>query len=155
MLTAAMASAQDYKTAIGIRGGSPTGITVKHFLNSNAAIEGILGLHYRGIEIVGLYEIHATAFQIVGLNWYYGGGAHVGSYNGYRYYNGYGPGRKASNPYYRDEYFVSVGVDGIIGLEYNIPAIPINISIDLIPTINLLGFRGIGFNGGLSARYRF
>jgi hypothetical protein len=41
LLAGLHAAAQDYHTGIGIRlGGLNTGITVKHFVNSQGAIEG-------------------------------------------------------------------------------------------------------------------
>ena len=38
--------AQNYKSAIGLRGGDPSGITFKTFLNSTNALELIAGTGY-------------------------------------------------------------------------------------------------------------
>lgn len=144
MAVAKLASAQEYKTAIGLRGGSPSGLTVKHFLHDNKALEGLLAFHYRGLEIAGLYEVYAPAFGVGGLYWYYGGGGHIGSYKG-----------SSNKRLDRMDTFIAVGADGIVGLEYVIPEIPINFSIDLKPTLNVVGFVGFRFEGGISARYYF
>lgn len=73
-----------YTTGIGLRGGAASGLTVKHFIKSDAAIEGILStsFKYRGTVITVLYEKHAQAFDTRGLQWYYGLGGHVGFWDG-------------------------------------------------------------------------
>ena len=73
-----MGFAQDYTTGIGIRGGYFNGLTVKHFVSDQAALEGIFTSRWRGFQVTGLYEIHNQAFNTPRLNWYYGFGAHIG-----------------------------------------------------------------------------
>jgi hypothetical protein len=76
-------TAQDYNTGIGVRGGLSNGLTVKHFIGNNVAIEGLLTSRWDGFNITGLYEIHAyEAFDVPRLNWYYGAGAHIGFLKG-------------------------------------------------------------------------
>ena len=70
-------NAQDYNTGIGLRGGWGTGLTVKHFIGKDKAVEGILDSRWHGLSITGLYEIHNQAFDTDRLNWYYGFGGHV------------------------------------------------------------------------------
>jgi len=138
---------QDYSNAIGFRGGFSQGLTFKHFLGSNSAVEGILATRWKGFNLTGLYEIHANAFDVEGLNWYYGGGGHVGMYDGY-----------LGNKYFNDptRTYTAIGVDGILGIEYNIGDIPINISADWKPAFNLVGYVGFwGDNGAISIRYYF
>ena len=56
------ANAQDaYGRSIGIRGGTPTGVSYKHFLEFAGAIEGIVGYNFmngRVFTVTGLYEHH-------------------------------------------------------------------------------------------------
>lgn len=137
-------NAQDYNTGIGFRGGSTNGITVKHFISSNTSVEGILGSRWKGFNVTGLYEIHANAFNTPQLNWYYGFGGHLGSYSG------------SNNRYSDGDNHLVVGVDGIVGIEYNIKEIPFNIGLDWKPTLDLIG--GPDFWGdelALSIRYIF
>ena len=47
--------AQDYNTGIGLRGGLSNGLTIKHFISSNTALEGIISTRWRGLELTGLY----------------------------------------------------------------------------------------------------
>jgi hypothetical protein len=134
------AGAQDYKTGIGLRGGISQGLTLKHFLNEKTAVEGLLQTHWGGVELTGLYEIfNARAFDVERLNWYYGFGAHIGSYNNADLPSG-----------------TVLGLDGILGLEYSFVEAPINIGVDWKPVFNLVGdnnFRGDGI--ALSIRYIF
>lgn len=138
-------NAQDYNTGIGLRGGFSNGLTIKHFISEKAALEGILASRWSGFEITGLYEIHNRAFDTDRLNWYYGFGAHVGFWEGKRV-----PWSETENQY------TVVGLDGILGLEYNFREIPINLSIDWKPEYNFYGHSGFWADGGaLSIRYIF
>ena len=141
----AMASAQDYNTGIGLRGGLSNGITLKHFVSNNAAVEGILSSRWAGFDITGLYEIHNEAFEVDQLKWYYGGGAHIGFWNG-------------DNVTWGDAgtSYTVIGIDGILGIEYSFTEAPINIGIDWKPAINLTGYSGFWPDGGaISIRYIF
>lgn len=137
--------AQDYNTGIGLRGGYFNGLTIKHFLNESAAFEGLLASRWRGFQVTGLYEIHNQAFNTNRLNWYYGFGAHVGFWDG-----------DHANWGDRGTNYTVIGIDGILGLEYNFTEIPINIGIDWKPSMNLIGYSGFwGDGGALSIRYIF
>jgi hypothetical protein len=135
-------SGQEYKTGIGLRGGFSQGLTLKHFVDKKAAFEGILATRWRGVDLTGLYEIHNRAFEVDHLNWYYGFGAHIGSYD-------------STNAPWGTSGLI-LGIDGIIGIEYTFTEAPINIGIDWKPSFNLVGnsqFWGDG--GALSIRYVF
>ena len=140
-------NAQDYKTGIGVRGGFTNGLTIKHFTGDQAAFEFLLGSRWRGFDITGLYEIHNRAFDADGLKWYYGGGAHLGFWNGDYTYKDWG---------YQGSNYTVVGVDGILGLEYSFKDAPINLSLDWKPAFNFVGYSGFWADGGaLSIRYIF
>lgn len=138
------AKAQDYNTGIGLRGGWGTGLTVKHFLNSKAAVEGLFDSRWHGFSVTGLYEIHNQAFDIDRLNWYYGVGGHIGFWDG-KWDDRFDAGNNTV-----------IGIDGILGLEYNFKEIPFNIGIDWKPALNLVGSSGFwGDGGAISIRYIF
>ncbi len=116
-----------YKNAIGIALGSPSGITYKTFISGNNALDFTLGYGWTGGDgeffgISGLYEIHSPITNANGLSFYYGPGAHIGSWH-----------EKDRS----DNLFL--GIDGAIGLEYMIPRVPIALSLDFRPGINLIG----------------
>jgi len=138
------ANGQDYKTALGLRLGWPAnGFTVKHFLNQTNAIEGILATSHGGFVVTGLYENEHWTGEYPGLNWFWGFGAHIGYWD--------------NNPYVDEaDSGTILGADFIIGLEYTFDEIPLNLSIDLMPSVNLLGSTGWGgLYGGISVRYVF
>jgi hypothetical protein len=129
----------DYKTALGVK-FYPGSVTLKHFLKDNAAIEGLGYFWNRGTRITGLYELHFDISGADGLKWYIGPGSHVGFYS-----NKYGGGS-------------SVGVDGVLGLDYKIKEAPINFSLDWQPSFEFGNNYGNGFSGnwgGLAIRYVF
>lgn len=136
--------AQDYKTGIGVRGTFVSGLTVKHFIKEDAALEGIVSFGRWGMNLTGLYEWHARAFDVEGLNWYYGAGGHIGNWND-------------DYPWVDDQgEFMVIGIDGIVGIEYKIQDIPISFSADYKPSLNFSGFPGFwGYGGALSVRYTF
>ena len=137
--------AQDYGTGIGIRGGLAQGITVKHFISSTNALEGIVSTRDHGWAITGLYEIHADPFKISELKVFYGAGAHIGWW-----YDSDAPWADAGSEY------TIIGIDAILGLEYSFDEIPISISIDWKPAFHLIGITEGWFDGGgISVRYIF
>lgn len=143
--------AQDYHTAIGLRGGLSNGLTIKHFTSSTVAIEGIIATRWNGINVTGLYEKHMRAISTAPLNFYYGLGAHIGTWNGRYTYK---------DKYYRwgerYERYTVVGIDAILGLEYTFKEIPFNIGIDWKPAYNIIGYQGWWADeGAISLRFTF
>ena len=144
-----------YNTAIGLRVGGTSGLTIKHFTGSTTAIEGIVSFWRRSIGLTALYEKHANAFGEPGFNWYYGVGGHVfvtGEDAGYYYDRHWNP------HYYRYENGgFSGGIDGIVGLEYKINPIPFAISLDLKPAIDITSGGNVYFyvDPGLGLKFTF
>ncbi|MBN1183619.1 MAG: hypothetical protein JXB49_15115 [Bacteroidales bacterium] len=137
--------AQDYNTGIGFRAGFFNGLTVKHFISQKSALEGLIASRWRGLEVTGLYEIHNQAFHADRLNWYIGFGGHVGFWDG----DHADWGDKGTK-------YTVVGVDGILGIEYNFREVPINLGLDWKPEFNIIGYSGFwGDGGALSIRYIF
>jgi hypothetical protein len=139
-----LSNAQEYDTGVGLRVGTGAGLTVKHFLNTRSALEGLFMTRWHGFDITGLYEIHDQAFETPHLEWFYGFGAHIGFYNG-DYVEWGIPGST----------YNVLGVDGIIGIEYSFTEAPINLGLDLKPALNLIGYTGFWADFGLSVRYTF
>ena len=129
-----------YTTAIGIK-FYPTGVTLKHFLKDDKKAVEFIGYFYNyGTRITGLYEIHSDINGVEGLKWYIGPGAHLGFYN-----TKYGGG-------------TTIGVDGVLGLDYKINSAPINLSLDWQPSFEFGDKYNNGFQGnwgGIDIRYTF
>ncbi len=134
----AQSKGRDYRTALGVKFLDGGGITLKHFVNDKAALEGIGYFWSQGTRITGLYELHFDISGAPGLKWYVGPGAHVGFYN-----NKYGGGSW-------------VGIDGVLGLDYKINNAPLNLSLDWQPSFEFGTGRGFTGNwGGFGIRYTF
>ncbi|MEZ4910436.1 MAG: hypothetical protein R2774_06210 [Saprospiraceae bacterium] len=146
MFCSVISYGQSYNSAIGARLGYPLSLSYKKFISDRAAVEGILGFKsytgYSWINVGGLYEIHNELPSIDGLSWYYGAGAsiYLWSYD---------------NDFIDAGSSTSIGISGVIGLDYRFADIPLNISIDWIPTFFVNGY-GNGFGseyGGIGVRY--
>ena len=139
------AVAQDYNTGIGIRTGTSNGLTVKHFITTNRVLEAIVATRWEGYNFTGLYQVYRQAWNVNRLNWFYGVGGHVGSYRG-----------EGHRRYDNNEQYWLLGIDGIIGMEYNFREIPFNISLDWKPAIDVSGgFYPWGDEVAFSLRYIF
>ncbi len=138
-------------TAVGLRLGSPTSISLKHYFKENVAAEVYLGTRgassYRWNNLSGAVQIHKPLdyFSELGqLSYYYGGGVSVYFWRYGNLLNGLELGR------------TSYGVQAYAGFDFVVADLPLNLSIDWIPTIfvgegYLSGFRG-GY-GTVSVRY--
>lgn len=145
-------NSSSYTTAVGLRGGETSGLTIKHFMGSQDALEGIIGLWYHGFNATLLYERHSSAFNANGLNWYYGLGGHVSMYGNRRYYyNG------RARDYYYSNGSVGLGIDGIFGIEYKIPKAPIAFSLDVKPYVEFISSGGTwtSLDPGLGVKVTF
>ncbi|MFC0184013.1 hypothetical protein ACFFJX_16310 [Pseudarcicella hirudinis] len=89
-----------------------------------------------------MYEVHGRAFQSRDFNWFIGGGGHV-------YFWG------DDRPNWIDGNTRSVlGLDGIIGLEGKFRTIPLAVSLDWKPAINIINYSGLWADEiALSFRY--
>jgi len=147
MFLGVVCNGQAYRTSAGLRAGMPYGLTIRHFINKTNALEGIVAGTPGGFFGAVLIENeHHTGFY-PGLNWYWGLGVHAGFLDTRRY-----------KSLYSEEDFVGpvMGIDGIFGLEYTFDEIPLNISLDVFPSVNLAGTTGWnGMNGALSVRFIF
>ena len=148
---------QGYSAGIGVRAGATGGLTFKGMIGERTAIEGIAGWGFQSFRITGLYEIHANAFDVPRLNWFYGLGAHVAFYN-YRNCNVRWNGWKWEKDKTADcnPRAFGIGIDGIIGIEYQVSEIPFTFSLDIKPALELhsLGyFPFLFWDGALSIRY--
>lgn len=118
-------NAQDYKTGLGIRLSSNgpavnNSVSIKHFINPKTAIEGLLTFD-RKAAIGGLIEIHNDIPSTDGLKWFYGAGAYLGF-----------DGEKSNLNRQL------MGAQGIIGLDYKFSNLPLNLTLDWKPELNII-----------------
>lgn len=122
--------------AIGLKLG--TGAELSGQLKQGDAnrIEANLGLagNFSYLGANGYYQWLKELPQLgEDFNWFYGAGASLGIGSG----------------------FFDIGVGAQLGLEYKFPEIPLQLSIDVTPTINVVGGFGFYIGSGLGVRYTF
>ncbi len=133
-----------YKTALGVK-FYPGAITLKHFTQTNRALEGIGYFWKDGFRFTGLYEIHGDFTGAKGLKWYVGPGAHIQFWND-----------EWKKRYPTRDSRVGFGLDGVLGLDYKITGAPINLSLDWQPSFNFVGYNYFESGwGGFAVRYTF
>lgn len=139
-----------YKSAIGLRFGYPLSVTYKTMISETNALEFTAGTRgfsgYRWVSATAAYQIHQDFSAGIEGNWrwYYGAGAGAFIYS---FDSSFPEGDNSS---------FSLGLQGYLGLEYNLHNAPVNFTADWVPTFFLGGF-GSGFGAGygsLGVRYR-
>lgn len=138
---------QPYKTSLGVRLSSSNAmvsnaISVKHFLNDKMAVEGLLSFG-DPLALGALVELHQP-LSTQGLSWYYGGGAYLAFL------------KTVNTTTQKTSTDPNFGAQGVIGLDYKFMNIPLNISLDWKPELNIVN--DINFEPaaiGLTARFTF
>lgn len=151
--------AQVYEKQLGLRLGVTSGLSAKVIKDNRTAIEGVFGFRDGGIQIYVLLESYHPLIKTNKTHWmmYFGGGGHVG------YVDGYKRVRRWSNSsgYYYEEQKISgpvIGLDGIIGTDYTFHKVPITLSIEFKPFLELESFRNFRTNFwdfGFGIKYSF
>jgi hypothetical protein len=161
MFLALGASGQDFKNSAGLRLGKTDGLTYKRFLTENGAVEFMLGFggYDNGTQIYTTYQWH---FQIPNdftqnLYFYYGVGGHLGYIR-----------PTTTRSYYENDstivtdtekrIFYTIGIDGVVGLEYRIFTVPMTISMEVKPYIEYYDLRYIQsrfWDFGFTVKYIF
>jgi hypothetical protein len=146
-------SAQDYpqgtayKTALGVRLSSSNAIqnnsvSFKQFINEKTAIEGLFTFG-DPLALGALVEFHKPLASS-GLRYYYGAGGYISFVKKVNV----GSLKSTTDP--------NFGGQGVIGLDYKFNNIPLNISLDWKPELNIVS--DINFEPaaiGFSARFTF
>ena len=135
-LFAGSAKAQDYKAAIGIRFSSKAAlvnnsVSLKYFFTEKTAVEGLIT--FNDPVALGILVEQHKPLVTNNFKYFYGGGFY-GAFTGTR----------------------RAGLQGVIGLDYKVPMIPLNFSIDWKPELTFT--KEFSFEPqtlGLSARFTF
>ncbi|GAC1706977.1 MAG: hypothetical protein NVS9B7_18080 [Flavisolibacter sp.] len=132
----------NYLLAIGIK-YYPFAFSVKQSIGEKKMVEGLLYFWQFGSRITGLYEFETNMNAFSNLKLFAGPGAHIGFWN--RNWAFIYPGRTSG---------LHLGVDGVIGLDYKVLGLPLNISIDWQPSLNFFGYTYFESGwGGIGIRY--
>lgn len=139
----AEAQTAPYDQAIGLKLPGGFSATYKKFMSSTNNVEFLATVWNKGFRVSGLYEFNFYAFPgVENLSWFVGPGTHIGFWKDDKEKN------------YGSKF--DFGIDGIIGLDYKIKEIPVNVSLDWQPSITLVGSAGFSpVFGGFAVRYTF
>ena len=126
--------------AIGARVTYGAELSYQHEFGGSAFGEFDLGWFRNGFSLTGIYDI---IFGSVGdLNFYGGPGLATWIYS-----------YKADNS---SNIAFNLGIAAQLGMEYNFPTVPLQLSLDWRPVYYFLNSAGFGWEGfGLGIRYRF
>lgn len=132
---------QDYKTAIGLKGGYPGfgSLNAKHFISENSALEATFGGISRenygnGAFAILDYEIQNSLES--SFSWFYGGGGLLG----------FTTNKEGTTT-------LQLGINSTVGIEYTFEEVPINCSLNMGPLIFISPEIRFNWGGGLSIRY--
>ena len=149
-------SAQVESTAIGLRGGGISGMTIKKIDHDYSGFEILLGYQRHGMRLTGLIEKFKPikTNRIANLYVYSGFGAHAG----YVRYDEHKTKTVDEIPYYSARKVISpvIGADLILGIEYHFESVPFQISLDYKPYLEFFGekiFRIDFWDIGFSLKY--
>lgn len=129
---APVAQAQKYHTAAGLRlGKNNYGLTVQQKIFEKTTLEGLALVGSREVSATVLAERH---FGILGpsLNYYFGAGGHLGRNKDT---GGFG------------------GFDALAGVEYKVAFVPLVLSLDFKPTVEINSDDWARFPTAFSVRY--
>lgn len=144
------------ESSIGLRCGGLSAVTYKYVDEKGHGFELMLGQQKNGMKFTGLVERHRSPnfYHTTDLKVYTGIGGHVG----YTRYMVKESRLEGDTWYYREANHTSpvIGGDFILGAEYTFERVPVSLSLDYKPYVELFGeenFRIDLWDFGFSVRY--
>jgi hypothetical protein len=140
-------SAQGYKTALGVRLSSSNAmqnnsVSIKQFISEKMAVEGLLTFG-DPLAFGALVEFQKP-LAAEGLSYFFGGGGYLGFVKKVNV----NASKTSTDP--------NFGIQGVVGLDYKFNNLPLNISLDWKPELNIVS--DINFEPaaiGFTARFTF
>jgi hypothetical protein len=140
-------SGNSYRTALGVRLSSSSAmqnnsISIKQFITERTAIEGLFTFG-DPLALGALLEFHKPLAP-AGLTYFYGAGGYIGFV------------KTVNTNTQKTSTDPNFGAQGVIGLDYKFSGIPLNLSLDWKPELNIVN--DINFEPaaiGFTARFTF
>jgi len=107
-------NAQDYRNAVGIRGGFSSGFTYKQIIKRNYALDIQAIYNEHGFQLNGLYEYQFSPHDKRRVFYYAGAGPYAGNF--------------------RDK--IALGASAALGTEFVLRSAPLSFSAEWKPFIN-------------------
>lgn len=136
------AFSQSYKSAVGLKIGYDVAATYKTYVSPENALDlgvnlsGLFTSNDLGLLVNGFYTWENELGGVNGLSWYAGPGAYIGLVLG-------------------KNMAFSASINAMVGLEYKFEGIPLALSVDWTPGLNLTGIDFSWHGGGIGVKYTF
>jgi len=145
---------QEFKQAVGIRIGYTGGIDYRIFSDELNSYRFLIGSRERGLIAHAIKEWHGFDLfpSTDQLSFVYGGGVHMGYERWDQQYYNY------NYSYYVTHTAFIAGIDGLAGLEYLFPKVPISLGFEVKPYFDLFGREMFDiqlFDFALTDKYNF
>lgn len=151
VLSFSFTQAQNRKFGLGVIIGEPTGLSAKLWTSNSNALAFGLGWSVQGYRFNGFdpdYNRVTRSHIHVDYLWH---SFNAISYSGeFPLFYGIG-GRIVTGP----EYSGTFGVRGILGIAWLPRSTPLDIFIEVVPTLLLVNSTGFGIDAGIGARFYF
>jgi len=147
--------AQSTGFGLGIMLGSPTGVSAKYWTSGDRALDfgvawGVWGpgsyFHLHGDLL--FHKMDLVTVPSGKLPLYFGPGLRMRSWGGGRYWH-------RGQWYEYEGNHNTLGVRFPVGLAYLFDGAPVDVFLELVPTLELLPGTRFGFDGAIGARYWF
>lgn len=154
VLSGSHVGAQDHGFGLGVMVGDPTGISGKAWIAKDKAID--LGLAW-GLWRGGYLHLHADYLfhhmelipvRTGKLPLYFGPGLRVRTWNNGRY-------RHRGHSYDHDETRMDLGIRFPVGLAYLLDGYPVDLFLEVVPTLDIMPGTYLDLDAGLGVRYYF
>ena len=147
---------QTYKSAVGLTGGFVLGLTTKNFISKTNALEFYFVSKYKGLVISSLLTNNWRVFEDKRFSILFGAGMHTGLYQSEAYVNS-----SSSNTVFKKLSFTvdgkkmvfNLGVDAVIGLEFNLNEYPFTAEIGFKPYYDVFAADSKVIDGFMAIRY--
>jgi hypothetical protein len=150
-ISAAGAMAQERPFGLGVIVGEPTGISAKLWVSSINALDFGLGWSYGGDRINGYNGVYDGGSRVhfhMDYLWHWFDA--IRSTERFPLYSGIGARINTGGGYNS-----SAAVRGVLGIAWLPRQTPIDVFLELVPSLQVVPSTGFGIDAGLGARYFF
>ena len=151
LLISSAAFAQERRFGLGLIIGEPTGLSAKLWVSDRTAVDFGLGWSVGGDRLYyynGGYDGSSRVHFHMDYLWHWFDA--IRSYERFPLYTGIGGRINAGGGYYS-----SVAVRGVLGLAWMPINTPIDVFIELVPSLQVIPATAFGIDAGLGARFYF
>ncbi|MBX3006797.1 MAG: hypothetical protein KF816_02100 [Melioribacteraceae bacterium] len=149
LLALPITQAQSKKFGLGVIIGEPTGLSSKLWLSNNNALVFGVGWSVDGYRISG-YDYNKTTLVHIHVDYLWHSFDAIKSNREFPLFYGIGGIINRGR-----EYRGNFGIRGVLGIAWMPRSTPLDIFIEVVPTLLLINSTSFGIDAGIGARYYF